>query len=341
MIGTAALPHILMRYFTTPSVRQARMSVGWSLFFIFLLYFTAPSYAAFAKLEVYQNVIGQQVANLPAWVAAWGQVGVVGACDAVNAAQLYKMCAGVRGNADGILQLAEFRIHADAIVLATPEIAGLPYVIAGLVAAGGLAAALSTADGLLLAIANALSHDIYYKMIDPEADTRRRLIVSRVLLGIVALIAAYVAGVLGADILFLVSWAFSIAAAGLFAGIVLGIWWKGTSNAGGIASVVIGYVLCMLVLVFSEFYGPATKEFLANFGIWSDVVRIRNRDVAYILGLNNISCGIFGIPASFIGGWLVSLVTAKPSKEMQAFVESIRVPSGGVRLVTAADAVKE
>ncbi|MBM3556656.1 MAG: cation acetate symporter, partial [Alphaproteobacteria bacterium] len=177
MVGTAALPHILMRYFTTPSVRQARESVGWSLFFIFLLYFTAPSYAAFAKLEVYSNVVGQQVASLPAWVGIWGKIGLVGACDAANAVEIFKLCAGVKGNADGVLQLAEFRIHPDAIVLSTPEIAGLPYVIAGLVAAGGLAAALSTADGLLLAIANALSHDVYYKMIDPQADTKRRLVV--------------------------------------------------------------------------------------------------------------------------------------------------------------------
>ncbi|MBM3568753.1 MAG: cation acetate symporter [Alphaproteobacteria bacterium] len=341
MVGTAALPHILMRYFTTPSVRQARMSVGWSLFFIFLLYFTAPSYAAFAKLEVYQNVIGSQMANLPGWIAEWGRVGVVGACDAPNAAQIYSMCRGVTGNNDGVLQLAEFRINTDAVVLATPEIAGLPYVISGLVAAGGLAAALSTADGLLLAIANALSHDIYYKMIDPQADTKRRLITSRVLLLLVALIAAYVAGVLGADILFLVSWAFSIAAAGLFAGIVLGIWSKNTTNAGGIWGVIAGYGACMIVLVFTEFYGPAFKAFLANFGIPVDIVRIRGREVGYILGINNISCGIFGIPLSFIVTYLVSRVTTAPSQEMQDFVESIRVPAGKVRLAEGAQAATE
>jgi len=201
MVGTASLPHILMRYFTTPSVKQARDSVAWSLFFIFMLYFTAPAYAAFAKLEVYQHVIGQPIASLPAWVSSWGSIGLVGACDGANAAQTFALCKGVTGNGDGILQLSEFRLHTDAVVLATPEIAGLPYVISGLVAAGGLAAALSTADGLLLAIANALSHDIYYKMIDPTADTKRRLVISRVLLGLVAFVAAYVAGTLGADIL--------------------------------------------------------------------------------------------------------------------------------------------
>jgi cation/acetate symporter len=333
MVGTAALPHILMRYFTTPSVRQARWSVGWSLFFIFLLYFTAPSYAAFAKLEVYQNLVNQPMASLPSWVALWGKIGLVGACDAANAVQTYSMCRGVTGNGDGILQLAELRIHTDAIVLATPEIAGLPYVISGLVAAGGLAAALSTADGLLLAIANALSHDVYYKMIDPNADTKRRLITSRVLLLFVALVAAYVAGTLGADILFLVSWAFSIAAAGLFAGLVLGIWWKGTTNAGGMWGMVAGYGLCMLVLVTTEFYGPAVRDFLGAGLV--DIVNIRGRQVAYIFGINNISCGIFGIPAAFLVTWLVSLVTEKPSQEMQDFIDSIRVPTGEVKTAHA------
>ncbi|MBM3540910.1 MAG: cation acetate symporter, partial [Alphaproteobacteria bacterium] len=168
MVGTASLPHILMRYFTTPNVRDARKSVGWSIFFIFLLYFTAPAYAAFAKLEVYSHVIGQPITALPEWVTNWSKVaGMLTIKDA---------------NADGILQLAELTINQDIIVLSTPEIAGLPYVISGLVAAGGLAAALSTADGLLLAIANALSHDIYYKMINPRANAVTRLTVARVLL---------------------------------------------------------------------------------------------------------------------------------------------------------------
>jgi len=335
MVGTASLPHILMRYFTTPSVKQARDSVAWSLFFIFMLYFTAPAYAAFAKLEVYQNLIGQPIAQLPAWVASWGKIGLVGACDAANAAQIYKLCAGVTGNGDGILQLSEFRLHTDAVVLATPEIAGLPYVISGLVAAGGLAAALSTADGLLLAIANALSHDVYYKMIDPNADTKRRLIISRVLLALVALIAAYVAGTLGADILFLVSWAFSIAAAGLFAGLVLGIWWKRAGDAAGIWGIVAGFGLCMFFLITTEFYGPWVKSAMSWMGE-INIVKIRGRDVAYIWGINNISVGIFGIPAAFIAMIVASYVGKPASARMQDFIDSIRVPTGSVRGVEAA-----
>ena len=335
MVGTASLPHILMRYFTTPSVKQARDSVAWSLFFIFLLYFTAPAYAAFAKLEVYQSVIGQPIAKLPAWVASWGSIGLVGACDAANAAAQFALCKGVTGNGDGILQLNEFRLHTDAVVLATPEIAGLPYVISGLVAAGGLAAALSTADGLLLAIANALSHDIYYKMVDPNADTKRRLIISRVLLGLVAIVAAYVAGTLGADILFLVSWAFSIAAAGLFAGLVLGIWWKRAGDAAGIWGIVAGFGLCMFFLITTEFYGPWVKANLAFLGD-INVVKIRGRDVAYIWGINNISVGIFGIPAAFLAMLIAGWVSKPASAEMQDFIDSIRIPAGSVRNVEAA-----
>ncbi|MGE0847641.1 MAG: VC_2705 family sodium/solute symporter, partial [Flavobacteriaceae bacterium] len=174
MCGTASLPHILMRYFTTPSVRSARRSVGWSLFFIFLLYFSAPALATLSKLQLLDpnlptSVIGkafEEVSNLE-WVKHWASVGMVAVADQ---------------NGDGIVQLNEFFMRPDIVVLATPEIAGLPYVISGLVAAGGLAAAMSTADGLLLAIANALSHDLYYKIIDPKADSRKRLIVARILL---------------------------------------------------------------------------------------------------------------------------------------------------------------
>lgn len=295
MVGTAALPHILMRYFTTPSVRDARQSVAWSLLFIFLLYFTAPAYAAFAKLEVFTNVIGAPIASLPDWVRIWGDIGLVRVNDA---------------NADGILQFREFTINADAIVLATPEIAGLPYVIAGLVAAGGLAAALSTADGLLLAIANALSHDIYYRMIDPNANTKRRLIVARVLLILVAIVAAYVASTRPAGILSMVAWAFSIAASGLFPALVMGVWWKRTTTAGAVAGMIAGYGVCLWYLIGTQYMGMPK---------W--------------FGVNNISCGLFGIPAAFLVTWAVSLVTPAPSRSMQDFIDSIRTPRGGVRMV--------
>ena len=291
MVGTASLPHILMRYFTTPNVRDARKSVAWSIFFIFLLYFTAPAYAAFAKREIYSNVIGQQISALPGWVQNWSQVG--------------GLLTIKDGNSDGILQLSEFVINQDIIVLSMPEIAGLPYVVSGLVAAGGLAAALSTADGLLLAIANALSHDIYYKMIDPRASTVRRLVVARVLLVVVAIIGAAVAGTRPAGIIQMVAWAFSLAAAGLFAPLVLGIWWKRTTSTGAILGMMAGFGVCLYYLI-------ATRYF----------------DMPLWFGIRNISSALFGMPVAFIVTWAVSLMTAPPSKEMQDFVDSIRTPKG-------------
>ena len=208
MVGTAALPHVLMRYYTTPSVREARSSVFWSLLFILALYLTAPAYAVFAKYEIYSNLIGSAIDQLPGWVSAWGKVGLVSIEDI---------------NLDGVLQLAELSLNPDVIVLATPEIAGLPYVISGLVAAGALAAALSTADGLLLTIASALSHDVYYKVFRPNATTQWRLVVSKSLLLVVAVAAAMVASQKPATILFMVAWAFSLAGAAFFPALVLGI----------------------------------------------------------------------------------------------------------------------
>ena len=194
MVGTASLPHILMRYFTTPSVREARQSVAWSLLFIFLLYFSAPAYAAFSKLEVYTNIIGRDLTSVRPWLFTWGELGLIQICgkNAASIDAIVAACKAIAGH-PGVVRLQDFVINTDVIVLSTPEIAGLPYVISGLVAAGGLAAALSTADGLLLAIANALSHDIYYKMLDPNAPTIRRLTVARVLLFFVAVAAASLA----------------------------------------------------------------------------------------------------------------------------------------------------
>ncbi|MCB1475436.1 MAG: cation acetate symporter, partial [Rhodobiaceae bacterium] len=249
MIGTASLPHVLMRYFTTPSVRDARKSVGWSMLFIFILYFTAPAYAAFAKLEVLQNVIGTAITDLPRWVYIWGAEGLELVKICGKAASSPEAVAAACGAGKEILAAGDIAINTDAVVLATPEIAGLPYVIAGLVAAGGLAAALSTADGLLLAIANALSHDIYYKMVDPNAPTSRRLIVARVLLLLVALVAAYVASTKPADILSMVAWAFSLAAAGNFPALVLGIWWKRCTSAGAVAGIIAGFGVTLIYLI--------------------------------------------------------------------------------------------
>jgi cation/acetate symporter len=294
MVGTAALPHILMRYYTTPSVREARNSVFYSLLFIFLLYFTAPALAVLVKFEVYNNLVGSQFANLPNWVNAW---------KAVDAT----LMSITDINRDGIVQLAEITIGGDLIVLATPEIAGLPYVISGLVAAGGLAAALSTADGLLLTIANALSHDVYYKMVDPNAPTARRLVVAKTLLLIVALLAAYVTSLKPGNILFLVGAAFSIAASGFFPALVCGVFWKRANKTGAVLGMLAGLGVCIYYMVITyDFFGY-------NQPLWWDI--------------KPIAAGLFGIPAGFVGVILGSLIAPAPSAEVQELVDHVRYPN--------------
>jgi cation/acetate symporter len=296
MMGTASLPHILMRYFTTPSVKSARRSVAWSLLFIFLLYFTAPALATFTKLQILDpelatGVIGKALADVQAleWVQKWSSVGFLKVVDS---------------NGDGIVQINEFFMRGDIVVLATPEIAGLPYVISGLVAAGGMAAAMSTADGLLLAIANALSHDLYYKMIDPKADTRTRLIVARVLLVVIGAAGAAVASLRLTGILGAVAWAFDFAMSGLFFPLVLGIWWKRANRAGAIAGMVGGFVAGTWYLVHVYTGG------------------------AQFLYLDHLRFGIVGASVSLVAMVVVTLMTKEPSPEIQKMVDDTRVPRG-------------
>jgi cation/acetate symporter len=300
MVGTAALPHILMRYYTTPSVKEARASVTWSLFFIFLLYFTAPALAVLVKYEIFTVLVGTPFANLPTWASQWA---------AVDPALL----SFIDINKDGILQLGEMKIGGDIVVLATPEIGGLPYVISGLVAAGGLAAALSTADGLLLTIANALSHDLYYKMIDPNASTARRVSISKALLLVVALAAAYVAAQKPADILFLVSAAFSFAAAAFFPALSLGIFWKRANAYGAVLGMVSGLGITMYYMVTNQAWLRSV------FGITSPV------ELWY--GILPISAGVFGVPLGFAVIIIVSLLTPAPRREIQELVEHVRYPN--------------
>ncbi|MCW5666432.1 MAG: VC_2705 family sodium/solute symporter [Piscinibacter sp.] len=299
MVGTAALPHILMRYYTTPSVKEARESVTWSLFFIFLLYFTAPALAVLVKYEVFNVLVGTPFDKLPGWIAQWGKVDPA-------------LLSVTDINKDGIFQLGEMRIGGDIIVLATPEIGGLPYVISGMVAAGGLAAALSTADGLLLTIANALSHDLYYKMIDPNAPTARRVTISKVLLLVVALAAAAVAAQKPADILFLVSAAFSFAAAAFFPALVLGVFWKRANKWGASLGMIAG-------LGTTFYYMVTTQPWLRGiFGVTSPV--------ELWWGIQPISAGLFGVPIGFAVIIIVSLLTPAPRRDTQELVEHVRYP---------------
>lgn len=294
MVGTAGLPHILTRYYTTPSVKQARASVGWSLFFIFLLYFTAPAYAAFARYEVFVNLIGVEIANLPSWIASWKTVGLLDVIDK---------------NGDSVVQFADFVIKStDFVVLATPEIAGLPATITGLVMAGGLAAALSTADGLLLTIANAFSHDLYYKIINPSASVQSRVLISKILLVVVALIGASIAAFVKLPVIAAtVAWAFSFAASSLFPALVLGIWWRRTTSTAAIIGMVVGLAISM-------------SYSIANFFYKFDILSLRHTE-----------SGLLGMTAAFLVMIIVSLITPAPDKAMQDFVYSVRFPKGAAQ----------
>jgi len=352
MVGTASLPHILMRYFTTPSVREARQSVAWSLLFIFLLYFSAPAYAAFSKLEVYTNIIGRDISDLRPWLFTWGELGLIQICgkNAGSLADVLAACKSIAGH-PGVLRLQDFVINTDVIVLSTPEIAGLPYVISGLVAAGGLAAALSTADGLLLAIANALSHDVYYKMLDPNAPTIRRLTVARVLLFLVAVVAAYLASTKPGDILAMVGWAFSLAMAGNFPALVMGIWWKRATATGAVCGMIAGFGLCLFYLVCTRYFPGVGVKYFGMTSLLNPLTGQPVVDIAKAMALpnameswptlahpmankvgwfdlNNINCGLLGMPLGFLVIYVVSLMTKEPSKEMQALVDEIRKPRG-------------
>jgi cation/acetate symporter len=353
MVGTASLPHILMRYFTTPSVREARVSVGWSLLFIFLLYFSAPAYAAFSKLEVYTNIIGRDITALRPWLFTWGELGLIQVCgkNAVNLDAAIAACKAIAGH-PGVLRFQDFVINTDVIVLSTPEIAGLPYVISGLVAAGGLAAALSTADGLLLAIANALSHDIYYKMLDPNAPTIRRLTVARVLLFFVAVASAALAATRPSDILAMVGWAFSLAMAGNFPALVLGIWWKRTTTTAAILGMFAGWGICLFYLVTTRYFPQMGITYFGMTSLVNPTTGLPLVDVAKVMAdpqwlhqwpalasnplankvgwfdLNNINCGLLGMPLGFLVMVVVSLMGKPPPAEMQALVDEIRKPRG-------------
>jgi cation/acetate symporter len=290
MAGTAGLPHILIRYYTVPNPKAARMSVGWSLFFIFLLYFTAPAYAAFSRLEVLRNVVGQRITELPGWVANWTRTGLLTIRDANN---------------DGVLQFPELSIVGDIVVLATPEIAGLPYTIAALVAAGGLAAALSTADGLLLVIATAVSHDLYAKVINPSASYGARFFASRVMIVVAAAAAAFAALPRFALILQMVAWAFSFAAATFFPVVLLGIFWRRANANGAIAGMIGGLVTTILYM--------GTNYVNPNFTLF---------------GLSHLSAGLFGMIVNFGLQIVVSLATAPPPKYIQDMVDQLRIPVG-------------
>lgn len=302
MLGTAAMPHVLTRYYTTPSVSEARRSVGWSLFFIALLYLAAPALAVMVKYEVFTNLVGMPFDELPGWIRRWSKLDPT----LVSVEDI---------NGDGLLQLAELHLGGDVIVLAAPEIGGLPLVVTYLVAAGGLAAALSTADGLLLTISNALSHDLYYRLVNPRAPAMRRVMLSKFLVLVVALAAAFIASMRFADILQFVSAAFSLAAATFFPALVLGIFWKRANRTGAVLGMLSGLAVC-------SYYMVTNHELLRRlFGVTRPLA-----DCAW-WGIEPIAAGVFGAPAGALVLVIASLLSRPPGPAEQAVVDRLRTPA--------------
>ena len=282
MVGTAGLPHVLTRFFTTPNVAQARESVAWSLLFIALLYLAAPALAVLVKYEIMAHLVGQPMDSLPAWIAQWSRdPSLLSVADV---------------NGDGILQFAEMKVGPDLVMLASPEIGGLPAIFSVLVAAGGLAAALSTADGLLLTIGNALSHDLVFEGQSEKSKTMRPVMWSKFALLVVALLAAYTAAQRPAGILYLVAASFSLAAAGLVPAMVLGIFWPGATRVGAIGGMLTGLGVTLYYMVV---HMPALR------GVYTSATS------ALWYGIQPVSAGVFGVPAGIVAVVVLSLLSRK------------------------------
>ena len=280
MVGTAGLPHLLTRYYTTPTVAETRRSVAWSMVFISLLYVSAPALAVLVKYEVMAHLVGQPFDSLPAWMAQWSRDPALLSFSDVNG--------------DGILQFAELKIGPDLVMLASPEISGLPYIVSVLVAAGGLAAALSTADGLLLTIGNALAHDVYFEGDSSRAQSMRRVMWSKFALLVVALVAAYVAAQRPAGILYLVAASFSLAGAAFVPAMVLGIFWQRATRVGAVGGMLAGLGVTVYYLTVNQ---PAIRQAfgLTGDGLW--------------LGIQPVSAGLFGVAAGLLVTVALSLVS--------------------------------
>lgn len=287
MVGTVGLPHVLTRFYTVKSVRESRISVGWCLLFIILVYTSAPAKAALVRNDIYQNLVGTQISELPAWMDTWGKQNLVKVEDKNN---------------DGVLQFNELTLHADMIVIGTPEIARMPYTISSLIGAGGMAAAVSTCLGLLMVLAAGVAHDIYKKMINPNASESAVLFWSRAVLVIVSAGCALAALARPALIVVMVAWAFSIAASSFFPAIFLGIWWRRANATGAVAGMITGLVVTIGYIILSHFMKMP------------------------LFGILPVNAGLFGVPANFLVTMVVSSLTAAPSQDIQDLVTELRYP---------------
>ena len=328
MVGTAGLPHVIVRFFTVPKVSDARLSALWALIFIALLYTTAPAVAAFARLNFIETVNATAYEEAPAWLKNWEQIGLIGWMDK-NGDGIIQYGAGApyagkpaytgETGASGERVLSntpsdaanEIYADRDIFVLANPEIAQLPGWVIALVAAGGLAAALSTAAGLLLVVSTSISHDLMKKTLMPEITEKQELRYAR----IAAAVAIGVAGYLGINppgfVAQVVAFAFGLAAASLFPAILMGIFMRGMNREGAVAGMVTGLVFTFAYIVFFKFVAPEL-----------------NTPEHWVLGISPEGIGTVGMVLNFLTAFAVRLMTAPPPTEVQDMVEDIRVPTG-------------
>ncbi|MCM3586904.1 cation acetate symporter [Mesobacillus maritimus] len=287
MCGTAGLPHVIVRFYTVSTMKAARWSGAWALLFIGLLYLSAPAYAAFSRFILMTKIAGSKITELPAWTKSWIDTGKLQLAD---------------GNSDGVLQWNELIISNDIVVMATPEIANLGVFVIGLVAAGAMAAALSTAGGLMISISSAFAHDIFYRVWKPNATEKTRLSVGRWSIVVATLLAGLIALNPPGAITQIVAWAFALATGTFFPALVLGVWWKRSNAQGVIAGLLIGLAVT-LGYIFAAKYGGFT-----------------------ILGIIDTGAGVFGAIAAFLANIIVSLATAAPSQKIQEEVLDLRYP---------------
>lgn len=303
MVGTAGLPHVIVRFFTVPKVRDARKSAGYALVFIAILYTTAPALAAFGIYNMINTVHNKEVSAMPTWVQNWGKTGLIKIVDK---------------NGDNTVTYAkdastnELTIDKDIMVLANPEIANLPNWVIALVAAGGLAAALSTAAGLLLVISTAISHDLLKKAIMPSISEKKELMAAR----IAAAVAVTIAGYFGINppgfVAQVVAFAFGLAAASFFPAIIMGIFSKRMNRQGAITGMVVGLLFTMAYIVYFKFLVDPSQNTAAN----------------WFLGISPEGIGTVGMVLNFLVAFVVSSLTPPPPASVQDMVEDIRIPAG-------------
>lgn len=327
MIGTAGLPHVIIRFFTVPKVSDARWSAGWALVFIALLYLTAPAVASMARLNLLTTIYPDgptadaiQYTERPDWIKNWEQTGLIkfedknsdGRIQLYNDTAAFKETAQARGwNGN------ELTVNNDILVLANPEIANLPAWVIGLIAAGGLAAALSTAAGLLLAISSAVSHDLIKGSINPNISEKGELLAARISMAVAIVVATWLGMNPPGFAAQVVALAFGIAAASIFPALMMGIFSKRVNNKGAIAGMLAGLLstVIYIFLYLGWFFIPGTNTF-------------ENVQANWLAGISPLSFGAVGAVINFIVAFAVSSVTEEPPKHIQDLVESVRYPKG-------------